>query len=256
MSMIVSIRTRGQNLVLFGPGIAIEVNADRNLVRHVRLPVFANDLVPLNVDDYLLAAPVMLPGDSLQLLHIVGPTGELRAPVLTLADLSTDPSDTWSVVRFLSTTPDGGAWAASANRYHLQRVKPSGELGLAVQADREWFPAWTGYVENENFASPPRPRLAGAVQRSADELCVLAYVSDANWRPAEQNGEISLDRVNFDDIFDSIVEVIDTDGVVHSSGRFDQLLKFVDGKCTLYSMQQSPEGAWQAHVYEPVIDRP
>jgi hypothetical protein len=82
---------------------------------------------------------------------------------------------------------------------------------------------------------PPPPLVRRIIQRSDSLIAVLAYVSDANWRPSP---ELAL-LPNVHRAFDTVIELIrPSDGRLITSARFDEFISgFLPGGDRVYGVR-------------------
>lgn len=135
--------------------------------------------------------------------------------------------------RLLAFTPDDHIWVAGINRYVLERWDTMGVKSVEITRNAPWFKTW--WHARPWYEEPPPPQMASLWYDPKGRIWTLIRVPDPAWaeRRREPSGGLSMDQeasgreapgdsqVDFDDVWDTVIEVIDADnGSLIASARF------------------------------------
>jgi hypothetical protein len=126
-------------------------------------------------------------------------------------------------------------WSSMEDRYQLELWSMTGVLHRVLVRRAQWFPAPPPIPAPADSMRPPPPLVRRIIQRSDSLIAVLAYVSDANWRPSP---ELAL-LPNVHRAFDTVIELIrPSDGRLITSARFDEFISgFLPGGDRVYGVR-------------------
>jgi hypothetical protein len=162
----------------------------------------------------------------------------------------------WEGLRILARARGGGVWAASVNRYEIDRYAPDGTRMATLERRVSWFEPWSGYVRGEPITRPPRPRVASLQQDSSGLLWVVLLVADPNPpRPPTATGEQPITPdMDPGDYYDTVIEVIDPERlVVVGSSRVSEYLRPVGNALEFHHAVEQANGALSQRILQPIL---
>ena len=118
-----------------------------------------------------------------------------------------DPS---TALQRLSATPTGGAWSLSEWRYELLEFERNGEVRRLVTGTPEWLPSERrGGLGSRT--EPPPAALTAMWDGQDGLLWVVGRVPASTFPEAwpSGRGEVTVARVGYEYLFDSVIEVLD-----------------------------------------------
>lgn len=135
--------------------------------------------------------------------------------------------------RIVTFTQDDKIWVAGINRYVLERWDTTGAKSVEITRSAPWFTTW--WQARPWYEAPPPPQIASLWYDGYGRIWTLIRVPDPSWadRLWEPPGGIRMKldasgtevpddpRVDFDDVWDTMIEVIDPEnGSLVASARF------------------------------------
>ncbi len=155
--------------------------------------------------------------------------------------------DSWTV----SSSTDGGVWAASTWEYQIFHIDADGRTDVVLQRDASWFPSGGRFQEGmpTTVRTPPLIRFVREIRPGL--LMVVAVVPDRNWEP-----NISL-RPSYEwgrRVFDTRIEIVDvqTDGVIASTIS-DEWLGAVCDSDLMYTVFEGQDLTLRVRVVRPTL---
>ncbi len=192
------------------------VSSDLSVVRSIRLPSFFHPIVSLSwPDTVVVSGAIVTPAAAGWPLHLVSLGGsDLRV----LSSLGYEqgqlrPNSPTDQAQVVAQATDGSFWSADVLRYRVSRWSAKGTRLLTFERTASWFAtASRDWLGNPN--TPPPPRIAGIKEDPKGLVWVVTHVASKNWRkgwPRVEAGarEVSVRSIRFDELFSSVVEVID-----------------------------------------------
>jgi hypothetical protein len=170
-----------------------------------------------------------------------------------------DPRDPYDARRTIAPSGEREFWAASLNRYVIEKWTVDGERIVRIERDAPWFEPWRGRVQPARVAAPP-PILHGVMEDSAGILWVFLRVADRNWAPqapADVRGsETRTSMAQHTDLWDTLIEAIDAkSGVVLARARLPHYLIGMAGQDLFYTYQEVGAGHPQYVVWRASLRR-
>lgn len=130
--------------------------------------------------------------------------------------------------RHVAAASGEAVWSIPWLKYEAELWTPGGKLAV-LRRDADWFRP-VSVVQLPGLQKPPTPSVKGIWLDVNGRLWTLLRVPDAKWRPqpgapADRSGTRTRPVIHWDEEFDAIVEVIDTQtGALLASQRFDAAL--------------------------------
>ncbi len=175
-----------------------------------------------------------------------------------------DVSMRTSLRRILSSSDEGGFWAAHRTRYQIDlwRVLNAGtpRLVKVIKRSPDWFPPY----DRATAISPgqaPQPFISGVASTDRHELWVASCVPSGNWERNLIVQETARGRTysykNADTMFDTVVDLVDTTtGDLISSRRFRQYFKGFLSRDLIWSYSEDADGVGKIQVWRlSIVDR-
>lgn len=176
-----------------GPVRDAVVFTDGRMVLHARIPTSER-----------IGLPLHLASSDGSVLHSFGASNPVERPVRPALQL-----------RYLAWASSDAVWAARMNEYVVEEWRRDGTLVRRFERDPDWFDGW---LERRGVSAsePPQPFLRGVHQDDRGRLLVLATIAGENWQEGleiegDQRGERSVRVRNFELLYDSRLDVIDTE---------------------------------------------
>jgi hypothetical protein len=171
-------------------------------------------------------------------LAIVDSAGNI---VQALVKSATDHVDRfWSV----ANSGSDGFWGAQINSYRLHRWDQSGASETVFERRVPWFVGWGDKEYQASRKGPKLPQVEAVKEDDAGRLWVLISVPKAQAKPrAEDSAKTYLEIADYDQKYESIIEVIDwKHGVVLLSQRFPILFRDLPASGYAYSYRETESG--------------
>ena len=149
----------------------------------------------------------------------------------------------------VAPAPGGGFWVSDLDQYRLEEYGPDGSLQRVVRREPRWFPPRRMFGPRQ--AAFSTPTLSGVYDDGEGRLWTLTRVPATDRARADavlESGAVRLDQLNWSDVQDTRIEVIDLEsGVLLASAWYDGVLHLLDGGFVV-TRQETPEGLIQAVV--------
>jgi hypothetical protein len=176
---------------------------------------------------------------------------------------SRSPDDWISRWWSFSEPRNGMTWVAPINRYVLEKWDTAGRRRAIIERDAPWFVTWDDLAFYEPNVKRPRPSLGKVREDKAGLLWILTHVADSGWKardgtPTQTEGGM-MNRVHytqFDEFFDTIVEIIDPKrGVLLASKRLPQYFYDFAGDGIVWSLREDKDGIAHIDVHRLAFKR-
>ena len=133
---------------------------------------------------------------------------------------------------------DGNIWAASRNRYRIDKWSPDGDRIARIDRDAPWFRAWVDWP-GLVYEVRPFPELVGVRDWGDDLLMVVVRVADDDWKPVQpriEQGHEVIPPTRLEELYDTVIEVLNTrSGTVLARTRVDARVAGLVGRDGFYS---------------------
>ena len=119
-----------------------------------------------------------------------------------------------AVERRIAPAADGNVWAASVNRYRIDKWSPEGVHILRIERDAPWFRPWARSLGLPREVEP-LPSIVGVRDMGDDLLMVVVSVADEDWRPMPParvfgGNHTVTSSAQREQLYDTLIEVLDT----------------------------------------------
>ncbi len=162
--------------------------------------------------------------------------------------------------RKLSGSRGDRFWAGRINEYRLDLWTSSGQHVREIVRDPTWFTPWSG-ANDLTPLQPPLPELVAIHEDRAGLLWLMFNVADSGWKASlrrvlDSEGAGFYTPSDQHAVFDTMIEVLDSTGVLIASQRFPmRLIEFIDdGLAFGYQGESNPANRvdiWRLRVVSP-----
>lgn len=216
----------------------------------VRLPIQGASVVPFGSDGIVVHALTGDPALAGLPLHAFDVDGR-HLGSFDGDSAVVDPRRPFMLHRLIGPGKDAAVWSAHANEYVLRRFTQPGTEERVLKREADQYQPWMRQAEGEPWATRPSWQVRAVREDSRGLLWITLLVPDVNWRPdpAADRGPLLIDARDAQDLFDSVVEVIDIESAqLIASQRIPWILSGFSGDRQAYGLIEDA-GAVESRVW-------
>jgi hypothetical protein len=200
---------------------------------HLHVPGVGHDVLATG-RGYVVQGTIPSPDRSGYLLHRFGPDQQLAESFARVVE----PTSRYMTYapRAAAARSNGNILVAERGRYRISEVDARDNVTRVYSRNAPWFEPWDEPRSGEPLSAPPRPTLADIAVDDEGLVWVLHYVASSQWRPVSRDVR---DEWVPDDVYDSIIEVLDLDNrAVVASIRMPHLVSRFLAPGSGYALRQ------------------